>query len=103
MDLGHLGPEYPAGDDDIGYDDKDDHDNEYLTILQAVLGILGSVLMTKAVCWVTPAKTMVIRSFQVIISYIIQVECFGTLPHVSDYFGAFLIMTGDPSDYQGDV
>ena len=30
--------------------------------------------MTKAVCWMTPAKTMVIRSFQVIISYIIQVR-----------------------------
>ena len=98
MDLGYLGPEYPAGDDDIGCNDKYD-----LSILQAVLGILGSVLMTKAVCWVTPAKTMVIRSFQVIISYIIQVECFGTLPHVSDYFGAFLIMTGDPSDYEGDI
>ena len=67
--------------------------------------------MTKAVCWMTPAKTMVIRSFQVIISYIIQVctagfipnilklsfcqkvEFFGTLPHTSDYFGACLIMT----------
>ena len=44
-----------------------------LPYIQAVLGILGSVLMTKAVCWMTPAKTMVIRSFQVIISYIIQV------------------------------
>ena len=44
-----------------------------LSLQQAVLGILGSVLMTKAVCWVTPAKTMVIRSFQVIISYIVQV------------------------------
>merc|ERR1711928_305947 len=59
----------------------------------AVLGIVGSVLMTKAVCWMTPAKTMVIRSIQVIISYIIQVEFFGTLPHTSDYFGALLIMT----------
>jgi len=64
-----------------------------LSIQQAVLGIVGSVLMTKAVCWMTPAKTMVIRSFQVIISYIIQVEFFGTLPHTSDYFGACLIMT----------
>ena len=83
-----------------------------LSLQQAVLGIVGSVLMTKAVCWLSPAKTMVIRSFQVIISYIVQVintklinliiftflifkkvEFFGTYPHVSDYFGAFLIMT----------
>ena len=45
-----------------------------LSIQQAVLGILGSVLMTKAVCWISPSKSMVIRSFQVIISYIVQVE-----------------------------
>ena len=44
-----------------------------LSIQQAVLGILGSVLMTKAVCWISPSKSMVIRSFQVIISYIVQV------------------------------
>ena len=44
-----------------------------LCIQQAVLGILGSVLMTKAVCWISPSKSMVIRSFQVIISYIVQV------------------------------
>jgi len=64
-----------------------------LSLQQAVLGIVGSILMTKAVCWVSPAKSMVIRSFQVIISYVVQVEFFGTLPHLSDYFGAFLIMT----------
>ena len=45
-----------------------------LSIQQAVLGIIGSVLMTKAVCWISPSKSMVIRSFQVIISYIVQVE-----------------------------
>ena len=45
-----------------------------LSIQQAVLGILGSVLMTKAVCWISPSKSMVIRSFQVIISYIVQVS-----------------------------
>ena len=40
---------------------------------QAALGIVGSMLMTKATCWVSPAKVMVIRSFQIIISYIVQV------------------------------
>ena len=44
-----------------------------LSLQQAVLGIVGSILMTKAVCWVSPAKSMVIRSFQVIISYVVQV------------------------------
>ena len=45
-----------------------------LCIQQALLGILGSVLMTKAVCWISPSKAMVIRSFQVIISYVVQVN-----------------------------
>lgn len=60
---------------------------------QAVLGIVGSMLMTKAVCWVQPSKVMVIRSFQVIISYAIQVEFFGTMPHWSDLFGAACIVS----------
>ena len=78
---------------------------------QAVLGIVGSMLMTKAVCWVQPSKVMVIRSFQVIISYAIQVsldlylvdihhpffchqvEFFGTMPHLSDLFGAACIVS----------
>ena len=82
-----------------------------LSIQQAVLGILGSVLMTKAVCWISPSKSMVIRSFQVIISYIVQVgvtphpsklfiyclslqvNFFGTIPHVSDIFGSLLIVS----------
>ena len=50
--------------------------------IQALLGIVGSVLMTKAVCWMTPAKTMVIRSFQVIISYIIQVCTAASIPTI---------------------
>ena len=78
-----------------------------LSIQQAVLGIIGSVLMTKAVCWISPSKSMVIRSFQVIISYIVQVELqavnisllpfqvnfFGTIPHLSDIFGSLLIVS----------
>ena len=82
-----------------------------LSIQQAVLGIIGSVLMTKAVCWISPSKSMVIRSFQVIISYIVQVvvtphpsklciyysslqvNFFGTIPHVTDIFGSLLIVS----------
>jgi len=63
-----------------------------LCIQQAILGIVGSMLMTKAVCWVAPSKVMVIRSFQVIISYAIQVEFFGTMPHMSDLIGASCIV-----------
>jgi len=59
---------------------------------QAALGIVGSMLMTKATCWVSPSKVMVIRSFQIIISYIIQVEFFNTVPHMSDLFGAACIV-----------
>ena len=57
-----------------------------LSMQQAVLGILGSILMTKAVCWVSPAKSMVIRSFQVIISYIVQVteKCGTCLQIIND-------------------
>ena len=43
----------------------------FLTILQ--VGIIGSMLMTKAVCWVTPSKVMVIRCFEVVYAYVLQV------------------------------
>ena len=43
----------------------------------ALVGILGSILMTKAVCWVTPSKVMVVRSFEVVAAYVLQVPgCF---------------------------
>ena len=31
------------------------------------------MLMTKAVCWVTPSKVMVVRSFEVVAAYLLQV------------------------------
>ena len=34
---------------------------------------MGSILMTKAVCWVTPSKVMVVRSFEVVAAYVLQV------------------------------
>ena len=44
------------------------------------VGIMGSILMTKAVCWVTPSKVMVVRSFEVVAAYVLQVwiRCFFT-------------------------
>ena len=62
-----------------------------LCLFQSVIGIIGAMLMTKvakiathdnmkcifqAVCWVTPAKTMVIRSLQIIVAYAIQVPLY---------------------------
>ena len=35
---------------------------------------MGSILMTKAVCWVTPSKVMVVRSFEVVAAYVLQVR-----------------------------
>jgi len=63
-----------------------------LCFFQSVIGIIGAMLMTKAVCWVTPAKTMVIRSLQIIVAYAIQVFAFGTTPHLADLAGAACIM-----------
>ena len=45
-----------------------------LSFMVALVGILGSILMTKAVCWVTPSKVMVVRSFEVVAAYILQVD-----------------------------
>jgi len=64
-----------------------------LAVGQAVLGLVGTVLILKALKWISPTKNKVIRSFQVVGSYIIQVEAFGTIPHLSDYAGALLIVT----------
>lgn len=62
-----------------------------LTFLQSFLGIAGAIMMTKAVCWVTPSKVMVIRSFQVILSFMLQVWLFGTVPHTMDLVGSVCI------------
>jgi hypothetical protein len=43
-----------------------------LSICQAVLALLGTSLILKTLCWITPTKNKVIRSFQVVVSYIIQ-------------------------------
>jgi len=60
---------------------------------QAIAGLVGTILITKALRWVSPTQVMVIRTFQVVLSYVIQVEAFGTLAHVSDYAAALLIVS----------
>ena len=52
--------------------------SDHCSILK--VGIMGSILMTKAVCWVTPSKVMVVRSFEVVAAYVLQVwvKCFFT-------------------------
>ena len=40
----------------------------------------------------TPAKVMVVRSFEVVAAYILQLTVFGTSPHWSDLAGTVLVM-----------
>lgn len=60
--------------------------------LIAIFGVLGSIVMTKAVCWVTPSKVMVIRSFEVVAAYLLQLTIFNNPPHYTDLAGTLLIM-----------
>jgi len=63
-----------------------------LAILIGVLGILGSIVMNKAVKWVTPSKVMVIRSFEVVAAYILQITVFKCPTHWTDLGGTCLVM-----------
>ena len=45
-----------------------------LSSSQAITGLFGTILITKALRWVSPTQVMVIRTFQVVVSYIIQVD-----------------------------
>jgi len=63
-----------------------------MAVGQGVLGLVGTILILLALHWISPTKNKVIRSFQVVASYIIQVEVFGTIPHISDYVGAVMIV-----------
>ena len=66
----------------FGIDDKPifrewDHRMCILSIMVALVGIVGSIMMNLAVCWVTPSKVMVVRSFEVVAAYVLQVPgCF---------------------------
>ena len=59
---------------------------------QSLLSLLGAIFILLALRVISPTKNKIIRSFQVVVSYIIQVTAFGTVPHLSDYFGAMLII-----------
>jgi len=63
-----------------------------LSLMVALVGILGSILMTKAVCWVTPSKVMVVRSFEVVAAYILQVTVFDVPTHWSDLAGTMCVI-----------
>jgi len=64
-----------------------------LSIMVALVGIIGSILMTKAVCWVTPSKVMVIRSFEVVAAYILQVTVFNVPTHWTDLMGTACVIS----------
>ena len=64
-----------------------------LSLMVALVGILGSILMTKAVCWVTPSKVMVVRSFEVVAAYILQVTVFDVPTHWSDLAGTMCVIS----------
>lgn len=63
-----------------------------LASLIAMLGIMGSIVMNKAVQWVTPSRVMVIRSFEVVAAYILQITVFDCPTHWTDLGGTLLVM-----------
>lgn len=63
-----------------------------LSFMVALVGIIGSILMTKAICWVTPSKVMVVRSFEVVAAYILQVTVFDIPTHWTDLGGTICVM-----------
>jgi len=64
-----------------------------LAIFIGAVGILGSIVMNKAVQWVTPSKVMVVRSFEVVAAYILQLTVFDCPPHWTDLIGTMMVMT----------
>ena len=46
----------------------------FLSVGQSFLGLAGTVAILVALKWITPTKNKVLRSFQVVGSYIIQVR-----------------------------
>uniref|UniRef100_A0A0K2TSL4 EamA domain-containing protein n=1 Tax=Lepeophtheirus salmonis TaxID=72036 RepID=A0A0K2TSL4_LEPSM len=59
------------------------------------LGIIGNIVMTIALKFISPARAMVFRSFEVIANYILQATLFSKVAmpfHVTDPIGALLIV-----------
>lgn len=61
-------------------------------ILIAGLGLTGNILMTKALCWVQPGKVMVLRTFEIVAAYILQIVVFNLRPNWIDLGGTLLVM-----------
>merc|ERR1712115_287638 len=61
--------------------------------LVALVGILGSIVMTKAIGWVTPSKVMVVRSFEVVAAYILQITVFNVPTHWLDLAGTMCVIS----------
>ena len=64
-----------------------------LSIMVALVGIIGSIMMNIAVCWVTPSKVMVVRSFEVVAAYILQVTVFDIPTHWTDLAGTLCVVS----------
>ena len=82
----------------FGIDDKPifrewDHRMCILSIMVALVGIVGSIMMNLAVCWVTPSKVMVVRSFEVVAAYILQVTVFDVPTHWTDLIGTVSVIS----------
>jgi len=63
-----------------------------LSLMVAMVGIMGSIVMTKAICWVTPSKVMVVRSFEVVAAYILQITVFDVPTHWLDLAGTMCVI-----------
>jgi len=63
-----------------------------LASAQAVIGLLGVYFLYRAIALTSPTRVMVIRSFEIVFSYILQVTLFGKEPHSLDYLGALMIV-----------
>jgi len=64
-----------------------------LSLMVALVGILGSIVMTKAIGWVTPSKVMVVRSFEVVAAYILQITVFNVPTHWLDLAGTMCVIS----------
>ena len=64
-----------------------------LSFMIAVSSILGIIMMTKAVFLLMPSKVMVVRSFEVVVAYILQVTLFEVPTHWSDVVGTICIIS----------
>ena len=63
-----------------------------LAVGQSLLSFLGGILLFLSLRVISPTHNKIIRKFQVIAAYIIQVTAFHTVPHILDFFGALSII-----------